>query len=165
MIFRLMSNPTPAMTKIILEKRKELGPIENVLSVHIRCGGQLADTPEKQVIIPKKRVLQIPFQIEDMIKRIGNISVIYLTTDSSKTEQYLRQSLSNITIITLATYKRGHSTTNSVSEDSLRRSILDIYLAAQAKHLVYTQKSGFSATICILGNASDRLGLESNIIR
>ena len=49
--YRLMSNPTPAMTIVILEKRNELGPLENVVAVHIRCIGQLADVKEQTTLI------------------------------------------------------------------------------------------------------------------
>ena len=57
--YRLMSNPTPAMINVILEKRRELGPLENVVAVHLRCGGYLADTKENSMFFTSKSKLCI----------------------------------------------------------------------------------------------------------
>ena len=159
--YRLMSNPTPAMTSVILEKRNELGPLENVVAVHLRCGGYLADTQEDFVFISRRRLTQIPAQINSMIKRRKTIQVMYLTTDSTVAEEYIRLSFQKMKVYSLASYQRGHSTRHYVTNDTLIRSILDMYLAAQAKHLVHTDKSSFTAAISILGNAPDRLCLKS----
>ena len=159
--YRLMSNPTPAMTSVILEKRNELGPLENVVAVHIRCGGQLADTQEDSLFFTRNRLTQLPAHINSMIKRRKTIQVMYLTTDSTFAENYIRSKYRKMKVYSLASYQRGHSTRHYVTNDTLIRSILDMYLAAQAKHLVYTDKSSFTAAISILGNAPDRLGLRS----
>ena len=159
--YRLMFNPIPAITNVILEKRKELGPLENVVAVHIRCGGYLADSQEGSMFLTRRRLTQIPSQIKSMLKRRKTIRVMYLTTDSSVAEEYIRLSFQKMKVYSLASYQRGHSTRHYVTNDTLIRSILDMYLAAQAKHLVYTDKSSFTAAISILGNAPDRLCLKS----
>ena len=159
--YRLMSNPTPAMTSVILEKRNELGPLENVVAVHIRCGGQLADTQEEFVFVSMERLICFPSQIKELLQQQQSIQNMYLTTDSSVAEEYIRLSFQKMKVYSLASYQRGHSTRHYVTNDTLIRSILDMYLAAQAKHLVYTDKSSFTAAISILGNAPDRLCLKS----
>ena len=159
--YRLMSNPTPAMTSVILEKRQELGPLENVVAVHLRCGGYLADTKENSLFFTRKRLTQIPAQINRMIKRRKTIQVMYLTTDSTFAENYIRSKYRKMKVYSLASYQRGHTTSKSVSEDIVKRSILDLYLAAQAKHLVYTDRSSFSKTISYLGNIQDLMRLYS----
>ena len=159
--YRLMSNPTPAMINVILEKRNELGPLENVVAVHLRCGGYLADTKENSLFFTRKRLTQIPAQINRMIKRRKTIQVMYLTTDSTFAENYIRSKYRKMKVYSLASYQRGHTTSKSVSEDIVKRSILDLYLAAQAKHLVYTDRSSFSKTISYLGNIQDLMRLYS----
>ena len=159
--YRLMSNPTPAMINVILEKRRELGPLENVVAVHIRCGGQLADTQEEFVFVSMERLICFPSQIKELLQQQQSIQNMYLTTDSSVAEEYIRLSFQKMKVYSLASYQRGHSTRHYVTNDTLIRSILDMYLAAQAKHLVYTDKSSFTAAISILGNAPDRLCLKS----
>ena len=160
-LFRLMSNPTPAMTDIILKKRRELGPIENVLSVHIRCGGKLADYTESSSFYNKRTLAEIPSIIKREMSRRKSIKVMYLTTDSSIAENFLRQSFKNVKVYTLKAFQRGHTTSNYVKDDTMRRTILDMYLAAPAKHIVYTEKSGFSKAICYIGNAPDQMRLQS----
>ena len=159
--YRLMSNPTPAMTNVILEKRNELGPLENVVAVHLRCGGQLADTQEKFVFVSMERLICFPSPIKEFLQQQQSIQNMYLTTDSTVAEEYIRLSFQKMKVYSLASYQRGHSTRHYVTNDTLIRSILDMYLAAQAKHLVYTDKSSFTAAISILGNAPDRLCLKS----
>ena len=159
--YRLMSNPTPAMINVILEKRNELGPLENVVAVHLRCGGYLADTKENSMFFTRKRLTQIPAQINSMIKRRKTIPVMYFTTDSTFAENYIRSKYRKMKVYSLASYQRGHSTSKSVSEDIVKRTIFDLYLAAQAKHLVYTDRSSFSKTISYLGNIQDLMRLYS----
>ena len=161
--YRLMSNPTPAMINVILEKRKELGPLENVVAVHIRCIGQLADVQEQTTLISMERLVCFPSQIKEFLQQQQqqSIQVMYFTTDSSVAEEYIRLSFQRMKVYSLVAFQRGHSTRDLVTNDTLIRSILDMYLAAQAKHLVYTDKSSFTAAISILGNAPDRLCLKS----
>ena len=159
--YRLMFNPIPAITNVILEKRKELGPLENVVAVHIRCGGQLADTQEEFVFVSMERLICFPSQIKELLQQQQSIQNMYLTTDSSVAEEYIRLSFQKLKVYSLASYQRGHSTRHYVTNDTLIRSILDMYLAAQAKHVAYTDKSCFTAAISILGNAPDRLCLKS----
>ena len=159
--YRLMSNPTPAMINVILEKRKELGPLENVVAVHLRCGGYLADSQEGSMFLTRRRLTQIPSQIKSMQKRRKTIRVMYLTTDSSFAEKYIRSQFQRMKVYSLDAFQRGHSTMKFASEDIVKRSILDLYLAAQAKHLVYTGRSSFSFTISYLGNIQDQLMIYS----
>lgn len=161
--YRLMFNPIPAITNVILEKRKELGPLENVVAVHIRCIGQLADVQEQTTLISMERLVCFPSQIKEFLQQQQqqSIQVMYLTTDSSVAEEYIRLSFQKMKVYSLVAFQRGHSTRDLVTNDTLIRSILDMYLAAQAKHVAYTDKSCFTAAISILGNAPDRLCLKS----
>ena len=82
-ILRLISNPSRDVQKLILEKRTNLGDKNSLIGVHVRCGGKLADMPEKTTIMSKYQVKMVPMYIKRMVKQLKTTPVIYLSTDSS----------------------------------------------------------------------------------
>lgn len=162
-LYRLMTNPSPELTEVILRRREPLRPFDYLLGIHLRCGGQLADTPERSVMITWKQLQRIPDQICEIMQSLHKRVTIYLSTDSTKAEEFIRKSLKNVTIVTLDGYRRGHTEMNAVSDDSIKRAIVDMYLVAQAKQIVITSKSGFSAAISALGNPNHQFFIHSSL--
>lgn len=164
-LYRLIANPTPELTNMILDKRVELEPLSNVLGIHLRCGGSLADTKEVSTVVTRKQLETIPNQIKSVISGIGQNITIYLSTDSSKAEEFIRNSLPDYSIISLTSYRRGHTTLKTVSEDSLKRAIIDLFLLSQTKQCMITQNSGFSETAVVLGGIPHKYVIHSSLKR
>lgn len=164
-LYRLIANPTSEVMNAILNKRVELEPISNLLGIHLRCGGELADTKEVATVISWKQLETIPKQIESVASEIGKNITIYLSTDSSKAEEFIRNSLPDYTIITLTSYHRGHTTLKTVSDDSLKRAIIDLFLLSQTRQCMITQNSGFSETAVVLGAIPHKYIIHSSLKR
>ena len=89
-IYRLIVNPTQDIQQLILQKREEFRQ-HRWIGVHIRCGGKLADTKEKTVMIPPSRLATVPQQIQSFIEKDYNLLwsknnsiTLYLSSDSSR---------------------------------------------------------------------------------
>ena len=145
-ILRLMSNPSRDVQKLILERRKKLGDRNKLIGVHVRCGGRLADMPERTTIMSQYQVKMVPLYIKQMVNKLKITPVIYLSTDSSYAESYLRNVLRKYRVVTINDFKRGHTTNLKVSEGTIKRALMDMYLVAQGNAIIYTKKSGFSGS-------------------
>ena len=156
-----MTNPSAEIRKKALDFREELRPFKNLVSVHVRTGGSLADTREKAVANPKSRFRYIYSTINNIASKIANPFKLYLTTDSTVFEEFLRSRYPPYRLVTIDYYKRGHTSGKHASEKTIKRSLLDMYIAAQAKTLIYTRRSGFSLTILYLGEYDSNWELSS----
>lgn len=157
-IMRLLSNPTSDVSKIIIQYRNQLGDLNNLLGVHVRCGGSFADTKEKKVILKSSTFDQIPGLIRSLV---NNDTTIFLSTDSSRMEKLIRKRFPIERLFTVSTFSRGHTTAGHVSGSAIKRAILDMYLVAQADTIIYTQKSGFSNLCVSLSNANSLYEIPS----
>lgn len=153
-ILRLMSNPSRDVQKLILERRKKLGDRNKLIGVHVRCGGRLADMPERTTIMSQYQVKMVPLYIKQMVNKLKITPVIYLSTDSTYAEKLLRHSLRKYRVVTLTDFKRGHTTNLKVSEGTIKRALMDMYLVAQGNAIIYTKKSGFSGSCFGISSAT-----------
>ena len=168
-IYRLIANPTPDVQRLILQKREEFQK-QRWIGVHIRCGGSLADTKEKVVMIPPSRLATVPQQIQSFVeknykqmKHDNTAITLYLSSDSSTVENLVRKELKEYQVITITDFKRGHTHMRAVSENSIRRALVDMYLVAFADVVIATSRSGFSEAIITLGNPTYVYKLKSNV--
>ena len=151
-LLRLLLNPNPSNIQLIEEKRKELSSIHFHLSTHIRCAGWLSDEPEIAIMITPQQVRNMgkTFKNEFNKLHLGNtIPNVYLSTDSSKVEQYLKNKLKSIHFYSLD-IKRGHSTHGNFR--NLRVSLVDLYSLCLSDHFLGTQASSYSKMASILCN-------------
>ena len=149
---RLLLNPNPDNIQLIEEKRKELSSIHFHLSTHIRCAGGLSDEPEIAIMITPQQVRNMgeTFKNEFNKLHLGNtIPNVYLSTDSSKVEQYLKNKLKSIHFYSLDIV-RGHSTGGNFR--NLRVSLVDLYSLCLSDHFLGTQSSSYSRIASILCN-------------
>ena len=151
-LLRLLLNPNPSNIQLIEEKRKELSSIHFHLSTHIRCAGWLSDEPEIAIMITPQQVRNMgkTFKNEFNKLHLGNtIPNVYLSTDSSKVEQYLKNQLKSIHFYSLDIV-RGHSTHGNFR--NLRVSLVDLYSLCISNHFLGTQSSSYSRMASILCN-------------
>ena len=115
------------------------------LSVHIRCGGLLADYQEHIAMISEQ---QLPSVAHFIARLIRNQHIpeeitpsIYLSTDSTKAEQYIRSSLQSYHVYSFNN-TRGHTTSGSFS--SLHSTLVDLFMLCKSERFLGTRKSSFS---------------------
>ena len=145
-----MLNPIEETIQTIHEQSALLGPKENVLGLHIRCAGRLADRKERVAMITPVVLLQIPQRIRKMID-LMNVPmkqvVMYLSTDSTVVERYLREIFADMRIVVYNPFRRGHTTGGAANYLTIQQAITDMFLISQAKTIMYTSFSGFSEAI------------------
>ena len=152
LLLRLLLNPNHYNTQLILQKRNELSSIHFHLSTHIRCAGWLSDYPERTIMVTPQQVRNMDeiFNKELRKLHLGNtIPNVYLSTDSSKVEQYLKKKIKSIHFYSLD-IKRGHSTGGDFR--NLRVSLVDLYSLCLSNHFLGTQASSYSRMAPILCN-------------
>lgn len=148
LVFRLFTNPSQELISVIVENRKKLGRYQDLIGAHVRCGGELADSKEGVYWINRNELTRVPFTFRKAIRKLKlkpKKLTVYLATDSSAAEEYLRRIL-NLKVISYDSSKRGHTT--STTDDSVyQRAIIDMYLVSQASVIIYTHVSGFSEVV------------------
>ena len=144
-------SPTPDLIHTIQSERETMGPSRYPIGVHARCGGMLSDVHESRAMVTPSILKTIPRRVKGLIKesRIPKRKVyVYLATDSSIAFQQL------IPVKSTTLYPRGHSENIVVQEDSLHRSIIELYLMVSSKSVLLSSHSGYSRVIGRIGNAS-----------
>lgn len=152
---RILMNPTPDLIHTIQSERAKIGPSHYQIGVHARCGGMLSDVPESRAMVTPSILKTIPRRVKRLIKgsKIPKRKVyVYLATDSSIAFQQLNRSLAPIPVKSTSLYSRGHSENIVVHEDSLRRSIIELYLMVSSKSVLLSSHSGYSRVISWIGN-------------
>ena len=147
---RIIYNPSSALLPVIRQERARIGSPDNQIGVHIRCGGQLSDINEYTAFVTRDIMASIPGVVRSAINGSAiprDKLFIFLSTDSSLVVDMLERELQPIPIKTTAVYTRGHSTIGLVSDDTLKRSFVDMFLVADSKELLLTSSSAFSRIV------------------
>ena len=146
-IFRLIINPLEETIQTIQQQLFLLEPMENVLGIHIRCAGLLAYQKERVAMIRSIELVQLPSHIRriaQLIKQpIQNIT-IFLSTDSSIAEKFLKIVLADYRVHVFNPFRRGHTTGGRANYLTIQQAIVDMYLLSQVKAFISTSYSGFS---------------------
>lgn len=153
-VYRLFLNPSEELIPIILESREKLGDRKHLLGAHVRCGGSLADSKEGVYWINKNGLSRVQFTFRKAIKHM-NVQrkdiTVYLATDSTAAEELLRKTMA-VKIVTMKSFKRGH-TTSTESDSIYQGAIIDMFLVAQASVIIHTHVSGFSEAIITMAGS------------
>lgn len=153
-VTRLLHNPTVEVRNIIREERSKLGSASKQIGVHVRCGGNLADTHENTAMVTEGILSSVPSMIRQTIVESGvNGSYVYLATDSSYAYRNLTASLYPIEVKATSLYKRGHTDQGSVTKLVIRRSILELFLIVQSQSLLLSSASSYSRLIRWMSHA------------
>ena len=72
---------------------------------------------------------------------------VYLSTDSSIAYKNISESVSPVPVKSTSLYKRGHTTDTRTNDDSVKRTLIELFLIAQSESVLLTESSGFSMMI------------------
>ena len=95
-VFRILLNPSIELKKVIQNNQRLLFTRKYVVGVQVRMGGCLADFHEISQMMTMNELRAYPNTIMTTMKKWNyspNDAVIYLSTDSSYAENYMRKKL------------------------------------------------------------------------
>ena len=155
-MYRILLNPSVELQQVIRNAKRLLFTHKHVLGVQVRMGGCLADYQEKTQMMTMDELRSLPRRIMDLM-RIWKLSpkrtVIYLSTDSSYAEKFIRQKLGSRYEITVAkTFKRSHSRILG-SDEPVKNALVDLYLLADSDALIVCEGSGFGRAALFMTRA------------
>lgn len=163
MAYRILLNPSKQLQSVILQNKKLLFTRKYVIGVQIRTGGCLADYQEKTEMMTLSQLQSFPNTIVvSIVKWNYNPSntVIYLSTDSSYAEKYIRDKLgSDYMIVVSKGFKRSHSGGKS-NDESVQSALVDLYLLADTDALIICKGSGFGRVALAITRARHSLVYE-----
>ena len=157
-LIRVFYNPSPQLMTTILKERARIGPKTNQIGAHVRCGGALADSVERTSMVTPEILATVP----DEITRLVNTShvpendvYLYLSTDSTIAYRNISEALYPMRVVTTDLYHRGHTTTNRVETQAIKRAYIDLYLMSESQRLLLSSHSSFSRIIRWMSGAEN----------
>ena len=145
-VYRILLNPSTELQNVIQNNKRLLFTRKYVLGVQVRMGGCLADFHEIAQMMTMAQLRALPNTIVTMMQKWNydsNNTVIYLSTDSSYAERYIRQKLGpNYEIGVAKTFKRSHSR-NLGNDEPVKNALVDLYLLADSDVLIICKNSAF----------------------
>ena len=98
-MYRILLNPSIELQKVIQNNKRLLFTRKHVLGVQVRMGGCLADFHEATQMMTMDQLRAYPKTIVTMMHKWNlspNDTVIYLSTDSSYAEKFIRRNRDRI---------------------------------------------------------------------
>lgn len=142
LLFRTLLNPSADIQHYIRLFKEQHYRNRTVLGIQIRMGGCNADRQEQMQMMSTKTLTTFPPMIRKLLKTMKR-PVVYLATDSSFAERYLRKALKGYSIITQSEiFPRNHTST-AVTIDSIKGALVDLILLADSDYLIINKGSGF----------------------
>ena len=164
-LIRVFYNPSPQLMTTILKERARIGPKTNQIGAHVRCGGALADSVERTSMVTPEILATVP----DEITRLVNTShvpendvYLYLSTDSTIAYRNISEALYPMRVVTTDLYHRGHTTTNRVETQAIKRAYIDLYLMSESQRLLLSSHSSFSRIIRWMSGAENVTYIQAN---
>ena len=155
-VYRILLNPSTELQNVIQNNKRLLFTRKYVLGVQVRMGGCLADFHEIAQMMTMAQLRALPNTIVTMMQKWNydsNNTVIYLSTDSSYAERYIRQKLGPKYEIGVAkTFKRSHSR-NLGNDEPVKNALVDLYLLADTDALIVCKDSGFGLAALFMTRA------------
>lgn len=147
LIYRVILTPEPSIVKDIQEVKRLLSK-PKTFGVHIRSGGYLANSFERMSMISKNGVLKIPQQIMQICQERNidpNAWNLFISSDSDTVTRYIKNEFNSTFNIVISTkYKRGHTTSGHLRNDTLKSALIDLHILGDCDLLLVTKGSGFS---------------------
>ena len=155
-VHRILLNPSIELQQIIQNNKRLLFTRKHVLGVQVRMGGCLADYHEIAQMMTMNQLRSYPNTIVTMMHKwhlSPKNTVIYLSTDSSYAEKFIRQKLgSNYEIAVTKTFKRSHSRTQD-NDEPVKNALVDLYLLADSDAMIVCRDSAFGLAALSLTRA------------
>ena len=159
-MYRILLNPSVELQRVIRNNKRLLFTRKYVVGVQIRMGGCLADFHEITQMMTMDELRAYPNTIVKMMRNWNynsNNTVIYLSTDSTYAENYIRQKLgSNYEIGVSKTFKRSHSR-NLGNDEPVKNALVDLYLLTDTDGLIVCEGSGFGRVALSMTRAQHTL--------
>ena len=161
-VYRILLNPSTELQNVIQNNKRLLFTRKYVLGVQVRMGGCLADFHEIAQMMTMAQLRALPNTIVTMMQKWNydsNNTVIYLSTDSTYAENYIRQKLGpKYEIGVSKTFKRSHSRTSAQGNDEpLKNALVDLYLLADTDALIVCKESTFGLAALSMTRAQHTL--------
>ena len=161
-VYRILLNPSTELQNVIQNNKRLLFTRKYVLGVQVRMGGCLADFHEIAQMMTMDQLRALPNTIVTMMRKWNydsNNTVIYLSTDSTYAENYIRQKLGpKYEIGVSKTFKRSHSRTSAQGNDEpLKNALVDLYLLADTDALIVCKESTFGLAALSMTRAQHTL--------
>ena len=166
-MLRMILNPEPKLQKRLLMERKQLLKYPHTIGLQLRMGGAIADSPEEYVGIPFSRIEDVINQVREVIKekKWGKKVQVYISSDSSKTIQYIRNKTTNeFPVVESLLFEHGHSSSHLVKNkytNVMRKVISDMYYMSVCDYLLVSWQSSLGRMMCYLVD-EDRCGAVLN---
>ena len=159
-MYRILLNPSIELQRVIHHNKRVLFTRKYVIGVQIRMGGCLADFHEVSQMMTMSQLRALPNTIVTMMQKWNydsNNTVIYLSTDSSYAERYIRQKLGpEYEIGVSKTFKRSHSRSLG-NDEPVKNALVDLYLLADTDGLIVCEGSGFGRVALSITRAQHTL--------
>jgi hypothetical protein len=151
-IYKIILRPNSRMAMEIELERRKLLRRRFTIALQIRMGGKYADLKESFTFLNLENLTKVVETVKKEM-RINkfpiNETTIFISSDSSIAIQFVKKQLGAEYYVTYSLrYSRGHTTASCVSENSLKSSIIDMYLLYHSDVLIITSKSTF-AKACV----------------
>ena len=158
-VFRILLNPIP---EVQFQVQKYIHQYflkyNHTLGIQIRTGGCLADSREKREMSSLENLIGLPDYIQEIMHTTGmvaNSTLIYISTDSTIAENYIRGIMGYpYHFLSADIFQRSHSFINPTDE-VMKRNLVDLHLLAECDALIYFAGSGF-------GNMAYQLSKSNN---
>ena len=159
-MYRILLNPSIELQNVIHNNKRLLFTRKYVVGVQVRMGGCLADFHEIAQMMTMDELRAYPNTIVTMMRKWNydsNNTVIYLSTDSTYAERYIRQKLgSNYEIGVSKTFKRSHSQKLG-NDEPVKNALVDLYLLADSDALIVCKDSAFGRAVMSMTRAQRTL--------
>lgn len=158
-ILRTLINPSKYIYDYILEFKRKHYVGHDVFGVQVRMGGCYANYKEGSELISLETLQSLPELIRNSSRHLTS-PVIYLSTDSDYAENYLRESLPDIPVLTSSSiFVRKHST-GKAALDGVQGAIVDVILLSDSDLLLINKGSGFGTIASAITRAKEIIRLN-----
>ena len=156
MMLRLILNPEQKLQNSILSEKKKILKFRYTIGLQLRMGGTVSDTPEEYVGIPLNRVNDVIDQVREVIskKNWTNNVQVYISSDSSKTIQYVRNMTRNeFPVVESLLFEHGHSKMYLAKNkyvNIMKKVLADMYYMSVSDYLLVSWQSSLGRMMCYL---------------
>lgn len=156
MLLRLLLNPEPTLLNSLLSEKTKILKYRYTIGLQLRMGGNISDTPEQYVGIPFDRINEVIDQVREVItiKNWTNSVQVYISSDSSKTIQYVRNITRNeFPVVESLLFEHGHSKMYLAKNkyvNIMKKVLADMYYMSVSDYLLVSWQSSLGRMMCYL---------------
>lgn len=147
-LYRIIANPIQEIQEMVLQNDRN----EEVIGMHIRAGGTLANRKERTYWLTESELPSLMHFINKTVIKDQLPHSIYLTSDSDHVDSYLRKHLPTMNFFKRSPFSRYHTTKNSRAS-SFPGAMYDLLKTSQGSVLMLTPLSSYSRAIGLLSTS------------